>query len=82
MLFDQVQVEPTDSSFLEASAFARDGGFDGYVAVGGGSSIDTAKAANLYATYPDELLAYVNSPIGQGKPVPCAEAYPSGEVRS
>ena len=47
VLFDQVSVEPTDVSFQHASAFAADGGFDGYVAVGGGSSIDTAKAANL-----------------------------------
>jgi hydroxyacid-oxoacid transhydrogenase len=70
VMFDQVRVEPTDSSLLEAIAFARDGGVDGYVAVGGGSSIDTAKAANLYATYPAELLTYVNPPIGRGEPVP------------
>jgi hydroxyacid-oxoacid transhydrogenase len=69
-LFDQVEVEPTDRSFELASAFASQGRFDAYVAVGGGSSIDTAKAANLYATYPAELLAYVNPPVGQGRPVP------------
>src|SRR5262249_17380753 len=44
--------------------------FDGYVAVGGGSAIDTAKAADLYATYPADLLDYVNPPLGQGRPVP------------
>ncbi len=70
VLFDQVRVEPTDESFQAAIAFAAGGGFDGYVAVGGGSSLDTAKAANLYATYPAELLAYVNPPVGQGRPVP------------
>ncbi len=70
VLFDRVRVEPTDASFLEAIAFARDGKFDGYVAVGGGSSMDTAKAANLYATFPEELLTYVNPPVGQGRPVP------------
>jgi hydroxyacid-oxoacid transhydrogenase len=72
VLFDRVRVEPTDASFQEAIRFATDGTFDGYVAVGGGSSIDTAKAANLYATYPAEFLAYVNAPIGRGEPVPGA----------
>ena len=70
VLFDRVRVEPTDLSFQEASAFAADGSFDGYVAVGGGSVMDTAKAANLYATYPADLLAYVNEPIGRGELVP------------
>ena len=69
-LFDRARVEPTDASFMEAIRFATEGRFDGYVAVGGGSSIDTAKAANLYATYPADLLAYVNQPIGEGRPVP------------
>jgi hydroxyacid-oxoacid transhydrogenase len=70
VLFDRVRVEPTDVSFKEAIQFAAEGQFDGYVAVGGGSSMDTAKAANLYATYPADFLTYVNPPIGQGRPVP------------
>ncbi|NIN51974.1 MAG: iron-containing alcohol dehydrogenase [Nitrososphaeria archaeon] len=70
VLFDRVRVEPTDVSFKEAIQFATDGRFDGYVAVGGGSSIDTAKAANLYASYPADFLAYVNPPIGKNHPVP------------
>ncbi len=69
-LFDQVRIEPNDVSFKEAISFATEGGFDGYVAVGGGSTIDTAKVANLYATYPADLLDYVNAPIGKAKPVP------------
>jgi hydroxyacid-oxoacid transhydrogenase len=69
-LFDRVRVEPTDVSFGEAIAVATEGKFDAYVAVGGGSSIDTAKAANLYATYPAPLLTYVNAPIGRAEPVP------------
>ena len=52
--------------------FAKAGRFDGYVSVGGGSVIDTCKAALLYATYPAELRTYVNAPIGDGKPVPGA----------
>ena len=69
-LFDRVHIEPTDISLQEAIAFARQGNFDAYVAVGGGSAMDTAKAANLYATYPADFLDYVNAPIGKGKPVP------------
>ncbi|MEZ4561276.1 MAG: hydroxyacid-oxoacid transhydrogenase [Thermomicrobiales bacterium] len=70
VLYDRVRVEPTDTSFMEAAAFATEGNFDGYVAVGGGSVMDTAKAANLYATYPAPLLTYVNAPIGEARPVP------------
>jgi hydroxyacid-oxoacid transhydrogenase len=70
VLYDQTRVEPTDQSFKEAIQFAVAGHFDGYVAIGGGSSMDTAKAANLYATYPAEFLTYVNPPIGAGTPVP------------
>lgn len=69
-LYDRVRVEPTDQSFKDAIEFATDGKFDGYVAVGGGSTIDTAKVANLYATHPADLLDYVNPPIGKGLPVP------------
>jgi len=69
-LFDRVRVEPTDASFLEAIAAARANDYDAIVAVGGGSTIDTAKAANLYSCYPADLLEYVNPPIGKGKPVP------------
>src|SRR5690349_3024148 len=69
-LYAQTRVEPTDQSFKDAIAFAQKGNFDGYVAVGGGSVMDTAKAANLYATYPADFFDYVNPPIGKGKPVP------------
>src|SRR5207302_3695496 len=69
-LFDRVHVEPTDVSFREAIDFAKQGDFDALVAVGGGSTIDTAKAANLYSCYPADFLDYVNPPIGRGQPVP------------
>lgn len=70
VLFSQVRVEPTDTSLKEAIQFATDGTFEGFVAVGGGSTIDSAKAANLYSTYPADFLTYVNPPIGKGCPVP------------
>jgi hydroxyacid-oxoacid transhydrogenase len=69
-LFDRIVVEPTDVSFQAAARAAIEGGFDSFVAVGGGSTIDTAKAANLYSTYPAEFFDFVNAPIGKGLPVP------------
>ena len=71
-VYDEVKVEPTDGSFRAATRFAAEGRFDGYVSVGGGSVIDTCKAANLYASHPAEFLDYVNAPIGAGRPVPGA----------
>jgi alcohol dehydrogenase class IV len=69
-VYDEVRVEPTDASFLAGAAFAREGRFDGFVSVGGGSVIDTCKAAMLYATYPADFHAYVNRPVGEGRDVP------------
>jgi hydroxyacid-oxoacid transhydrogenase len=66
--YAEAHVEPTDASLREAVAAARAGGsFDGFVAVGGGSSIDTAKAVNLLTTNPGELMDYVNPPVGAGR---------------
>jgi hydroxyacid-oxoacid transhydrogenase len=70
-VYDRVRVEPTDESFLDAIAFAKQANYDAIIAVGGGSTIDTAKAVNLYITYPPaDFLDYVNTPIGKGLPVP------------
>ncbi len=70
-VFDGVHVEPTDDSFAKAVGYATEQGpWDGFVAVGGGSSIDTAKAVNLLTSYPGELMDYVNKPIGLAKPPP------------
>ncbi|WP_265445193.1 hydroxyacid-oxoacid transhydrogenase [Flexivirga meconopsidis] len=66
-LFDRVGVEPTDDSIGEAIDFARAGEYDAYVAVGGGSAIDTSKAVNLLTTHDGELLDFVTPPIGAGR---------------
>ena len=71
VLYDRVRVEPTDLSFRDAIHFGEAARMDGIVAVGGGSVIDTAKAVNLYTTYPPaDFLDYVNAPIGRAMPVP------------
>jgi hydroxyacid-oxoacid transhydrogenase len=67
-VYDGVHVEPTDASLQQAIDYAEaNGPWDAYVAVGGGSSIDTAKAVNLLTTNPGELIDYVNKPVGEGR---------------
>ena len=73
VLYDKVRVEPTNESFIDAADFAKREGLDAFLAVGGGSVMDTAKAANLYSSDPGaEFLDYVNAPIGRGLPVTCS----------
>jgi len=69
-LFQNVSIEPTDSSVKTAIEFAQLFKPEGYVAIGGGSVMDTAKIMNLYVTFPAPFLTYVNAPIGEGHPVP------------
>jgi hydroxyacid-oxoacid transhydrogenase len=69
-VYDRSRCEPNSDSFEDAASFARDGAFDGFVSLGGGSVMDTAKAANLLSSYPDDLIAYINAPVGKAKPIP------------
>lgn len=69
-VFDRAHVEPTDVSLAEAVAHARETGpWDAFVAVGGGSAIDTAKAVNLLSTNEGEVIDYVNAPVGKARAV-------------
>ena len=70
MLYDRVRVEPTLDSFQDAADFAVEHEVDGFVSVGGGSSMDTAKVADLVSTHPAPVMDYVNPPIGEGKTPP------------
>ena len=67
VVHDRSRVEPTIESFQEAADVAREAGVDGFVSVGGGSSIDTAKVAALVTTHPAPIIDYVNPPIGGGR---------------
>ena len=69
-VFDRVRVEPTLESLQEALDFATDGDFDGFVGVGGGSSLDTAKVVSLVATHPAPIIEYVHPPVGSGRKPP------------
>lgn len=72
-VFDKVRVEPNDVSFRSTIDWFRQQSYDAVVAVGGGSVMDTAKAANLYACNPSaDFYDFVNPPTGQGLPVPRA----------
>lgn len=69
-IFDRVNIEPTDESFEEAIRAAQRSKCNGFISVGGGSVIDTAKAMNLYSAFPAPLMDYVNKPLGKGHPIP------------
>ncbi len=69
-VFSEVHIEPNEKSILNAEEFLKNGKFDAMVSVGGGSVIDTAKAATVYATYPADFTDYFGPPVGLGKPVP------------
>lgn len=70
VVYARARVEPTIGSFQDAADFALEHDVDGFVSVGGGSSMDTAKVANLVSTHPAPVMDYVNPPIGQGKKPP------------
>jgi alcohol dehydrogenase class IV len=70
VVYDRARVEPTLESLQDAADFALEAGVDGFVSVGGGSSIDTAKVADLITTHPAPVMDYVNPPVGEGRKPP------------
>ena len=70
IVYDRARVEPTIDSLQDAADFAIEHDVDGFVSVGGGSSMDTAKVANLVSTHPAPVMDYVNPPVGEGKKPP------------
>ena len=67
VVFDRARVEPTIESLVEAAEFALEAEVDGFVSVGGGSAIDTAKVADLIVSHPAPVMAYVNRPFGEAR---------------
>ncbi len=70
VVYDRSRVEPTIDSLQDCVDFALEAKVDGFVSVGGGSSIDHAKVANLVTTHPAPVLDYVNPPMGEGRKPP------------
>ncbi|KAL8964779.1 MAG: hypothetical protein Q9183_004223 [Haloplaca sp. 2 TL-2023] len=69
-VYERTMVEPKDSSIREAIDFAKAQRPDAFLAVGGGSVIDTAKLMNLYTNFPEnDFLDFVNAPLGRGLPI-------------
>lgn len=69
-IFSDIRIEPDDVCVDEAAKFLRNGKFDGVISVGGGSVIDTAKAAMVCAKYPRPVRDYFAQPVGEGIPIP------------
>lgn len=69
-VFDHIAGEPTEASVNDAIAAATSGGWDGFVGIGGGSALDTAKLCALFATHGGGVFDYMNKPVGLGKQIP------------
>lgn len=69
-IWDNVEPEPSKDNIMKCVDYAKDKNFNGFIGVGGGSSIDVAKVTDLLCTYPADFMDYMPKPIGRGKPVP------------
>ncbi len=69
-VFSDIRIEPDDATIISATKFLNDGNFEGVISIGGGSTIDTAKAAMVYSLYPAEFTDYFGPPVGVGQAVP------------
>lgn len=63
-------VEPTDVSIRRALTELEGEPFDGFVGLGGGSSLDTCKFINLLLTHGGRLEDYIAPPHGAGRRIP------------
>lgn len=68
-VFDKVTPNPTRTGVMAAAALAKESGCDFVIGLGGGSSIDTAKAASIMMANPGDLWDYASAGSGGRKPV-------------
>ncbi len=62
VVFDKLTAEPTEVLVNECGAMAKSAGVDGFVGVGGGSSMDCAKAAALLMNHDAPIEQYFTAP--------------------
>lgn len=70
MLFDKILPNPIKDHVMEGAALAKENGVDFVVGLGGGSSIDAAKAIAVMAANDGDYWDYVSGGSGKGMPVP------------
>lgn len=70
-IYDKVLPNPTNDQVEEAALIAKEAKINGFVAVGGGSSIDLAKAVNILMTNPGPIGQYggIGNVVNAGYPL-------------
>ncbi len=70
VVFSEVEPEPTIQGVAKATAMLKDFKADAVVGIGGGSSLDSAKAVAVMATNPGEIFDYVGFGLVKTQPLP------------
>ncbi len=69
VVFNKILPNPTKKHVMEAAALCKDEKCDFIVGLGGGSSIDSAKAIAVMACNPGDYWDYIPAGTGKGRPV-------------
>ncbi|WP_343250995.1 iron-containing alcohol dehydrogenase [Diplocloster hominis] len=67
VLFDKILPNPIKEHVMEGAALARENGCDFVIGLGGGSSIDSAKAVAVMAANDGDYWDYISGGSGKGK---------------
>lgn len=70
ILFDKILPNPIKDHVMEGAALAKENNIDFVIGLGGGSSIDSAKAIAVMASNEGDYWDYVSGGTGKGLPVP------------
>jgi alcohol dehydrogenase len=69
VVYDKVLPNPIKEHVMEGAALAKETGCDFVIGLGGGSSIDAAKAIAVMAVNPGDYWDYIGGGSGKGQPV-------------